>query len=193
MKLPDVFLLKSKGFADTRGLFFESFEQATLSEALGRPFSAVQSNFSVSRRGTLRGIHGARGSAGQAKVVSCVRGSVIDIIVDLRVGSPTFGTYELLWLDSRSLTSVYIGEGLGHSFLALTDDTCMHYCCSTSYVADDVFSVNALDKTLALPWGLTEKPVMSDNDLAAPPLDQALAEGLLPTYEECLAIHRKAS
>lgn len=193
LALPDVFLIQSRGFADSRGMFFESFQQDLLTEAIGHPFAVAQTNFSVSHRNTLRGVHGVWGSAEQAKVVTCVRGSILDVIVDLRVGSPTFGEHVALRLDPTSLMSVYVAEGLGHSFLALEEDTCVHYCCSTAYVADAVFTVNALDPELALPWQLTEPPVMSDNDVAAPTLAEAAAAKLLPTYQECLALYGKVA
>ncbi|MEU8552274.1 dTDP-4-dehydrorhamnose 3,5-epimerase family protein [Streptomyces roseoverticillatus] len=193
LSLPDVFLVTPKGFPDNRGVFYESFRRDLLSETLGRSFTIEQSNLSVSGRRVLRGIHGVRGECSQAKLVTCLRGAVLDIVVDLRVGSPTFGKHEAVWLDHRSLTSLFIAEGLGHSFLALDDDTVMNYHCSKPYVADAVYTVSALDTGLALPWGLTEPPVMSDNDLAAPSVEEAVDQGLLPTYEECLALYGRAA
>lgn len=185
LSLPDVYLVVPRTFADVRGHFYESFREDVLAEATGRRFAIAQTNYSVSRRGTLRGIHGVRTAPGQAKLVSCVRGAAIDVVVDLRVGSPTFGRHQELWLDERSRAGVFISEGLGHAFLALSDDTCMHYQCSTNYDAGSVVSVSALDPELALPWGLPAPPIMSDNDLAAPTLARAVAEGLLSSYDEC--------
>jgi NDP-hexose 3,5-(Or5-) epimerase len=189
LTLPDAFLVTPKGFPDSRGVFFESFRHDLLEKVLGHPFTVAQSNFSVSHRRTLRGIHGVRGECSQAKLVTCVRGAVLDIVVDLRVGSPAFGRYEMVWLDHRSPASLYIGEGMGHSLLALEDDTAMHYYCSKPYIADAVYTVDPLDKALALPWGLTEEPVMSENDRKALSLAEAVAENLLPTYAECLMLH----
>lgn len=191
LSLPDVFLVVPRAFTDVRGYFYESFREDVLAEAIGRRFSIAQTNYSVSKRGTLRGIHGVRTAPGQAKLVSCVRGTAIDVVVDLRVGSPTFGRYQELWLEERSRAGVFISEGLGHAFLALEDDTCMHYQCSTNYDAESVVSVNALDPDLALPWGLTGEPIMSDNDLASPTLAKAVAEGMLSSYEECQAHYAK--
>nr|WP_241670898.1 dTDP-4-dehydrorhamnose 3,5-epimerase family protein [Streptomyces lavendulae] len=189
LALPDVFLVTPRGFPDRRGTFYESFRQDLLSEALGRNFTIAQSNLSVSHRRVLRGIHGVRGEFSQAKLVTCLRGAVLDIVVDLRVGSPTFGRHEVVWLDHRTLTSLYIAEGLGHSFLALDDDTVMNYHCSQPYVADAVYTVSALDPGLALPWGLTGPAVMSESDEAAPSVEEAVAKDLLPTYEECLELY----
>ena len=188
LALPDVFLITPDGHPDDRGVFYESFRRDLLSAAIGREFTIEQGNLSISRRGVLRGIHGVRGVDSQAKLVTCLRGAVLDIVVDLRVGSPTFGRHEVVWLDHRSLRSLYISEGLGHSFLALDDGTAMNYHVSRPYVVDAVYTVHPLDRSLNLPWGLTEEPVLSDNDRTAPSLDEAVDRGLLPTYEECMAL-----
>lgn len=192
LSLPDLFLITPKKLPDARGVFFESFREDVIRAELGRPFGVTQANFSVSRRGALRGVHSVRVPPGQAKLVSCVRGSVLDVVVDLRVGSPTFGRYEALRLDAQAGTGLFISEGLGHSFLALADDTSMHYQCSTSYLADTVVSVNALDPDLRLPWELSDEVIMSDNDRAAPTLAEAADLGLLSTYQECLLHYGRA-
>ncbi|SDW70539.1 dTDP-4-dehydrorhamnose 3,5-epimerase/NDP-hexose 3,5-(Or5-) epimerasee [Amycolatopsis xylanica] len=182
LALPEVFLVKPRGFPDERGVFYESFRQDLVSEAVGRPFTVAQSNLSVSRRGTLRGLHGTRGPRSQAKLVTCVRGAVLDIVVDLRVGSPNFGQHAMVWLNAESMASVYIGEDLAHSFLALEDNTSMHYYCSMTYDEDAVYKVDPRDPDLDLPWGLTGEPIQSDADLKAPSLATAIADKLLPVY-----------
>jgi len=192
LSLPDLFLITPKKLPDVRGVFFESFREDVIRAELGRPFDVTQANFSVSRRGALRGVHSVRVSPGQAKLVSCVRGAVLDVVVDLRVGSPTFGRHEALWLDDQAGTGLFISEGLGHSFLALADDTCMHYQCSTTYAADTVVSVNALDPDLRLPWNLSAEAIMSDTDRAAPMLAEAADLGMLSSYEECLRQYGRA-
>jgi len=185
LALPDLYLIVPHGHPDDRGVFHESFRRDKISEAIGRTFTIEQSNLSISHKGVLRGIHGVRGPMSQAKLVSCLRGAVMDIVIDLRVGSPTFGRREVVWLDHRSVRSLYISEGLGHAFLALEDDTVMNYHCSKTYVAEAVYTVRPLDPALALPWGLTDDPIISDNDRSAPTLGEALDRGLLPTYAEC--------
>jgi dTDP-4-dehydrorhamnose 3,5-epimerase len=191
MDIPDVFLITTERFGDERGLFYESYREDVLSEVLDHPLRIVQANYSVSHRNVLRGIHGAAVPPGQAKIVSCLRGTALDFSIDLRVGSPTFGRYEMVVLDQHSCASVYLGEGMGHAFLALTDDTCMHYQCSTTYVPQDVITVHPLDPEIRLPFRLPEAAILSPTDTAAPTLAEAAERGLLPSYEDCVTYHAK--
>lgn len=187
MSIRNAFRLQPERFPDRRGQFFEAFRADTLSDAIGYPFVVRQGNYSTSRRNTLRGIHGTTLPPGQGKLVTCVRGAVLDVVVDLRVGSPTFGAVEMTRQEEDSGIAVYLADGLGHAFLALTDDACMNYLCSEPYIPGTMIEINALDPALAIPWGLTQAPIMSDKDAAAP--DLADATGSLPTYDECLAFY----
>ncbi|GIG92121.1 dTDP-4-dehydrorhamnose 3,5-epimerase family protein [Plantactinospora endophytica] len=187
-ELPGMFRLQPEHLEDRRGRFFEAWRSDELAEAAGRRFEVRQVNFSISRRNTLRGIHGTLTPPGQAKLVTCVRGTVLDVVVDMRIGSPTYGRYATTVQDAESGLAVYMAEGLGHAFLALTDDVCMNYLCSTEYVPGTMVDVQALDPEIGIPWNLTAPPVMSDKDAAAPTLAEAAAAGLLPTYEDCLAL-----
>jgi NDP-hexose 3,5-(Or5-) epimerase len=189
LAVADAYCLKPDRLTDSRGCFYELFRPDVLAEVTGHRFAVAQTNISVSRRGTLRGIHGASVPPGLAKVVTCLRGTVLDIAVDLRVGSPTFGQHDITWQDAESGISVYLAEGLGHAFLALTDDACMHYMCSDTYDPDVVIDVNPLDPELGVRWGLTSEPVMSKKDAAAPTLAEAAERGLLPAYADCLALY----
>ncbi|GAA2531466.1 dTDP-4-dehydrorhamnose 3,5-epimerase family protein [Pilimelia columellifera subsp. columellifera] len=191
--LPGMFRLEPQHLADRRGRFHEAWRADELTQTLGRSFEVRQVNFSVSRRNTLRGIHGTITPPGQAKLVTCVRGAALDVVVDMRIGSPTFGQHEVTLQDAGSDVAVYMAEGLGHAFLALTDDVCMNYLCSTEYVPGTMVDVQALDPELAIPWNLTAPPVMSDKDAAAPTLAEAAAAGLLPTFAECLALAETGS
>lgn len=191
MRVPDAYRVTPKRHSDNRGHFHESFQNHALSSVIGHPFNVAQVNCSVSQRNTLRGIHGTVLPPGTAKYVTCVRGAVLDVVVDLRVGSPTFGAHDVTELDESTDTAVYMADGLGHAFLALTDDTCVYYLCSEAYVPGTMIEINALDPDLGLPWNLTGEPVMSDKDLVAPSLAEAARSGLLPTYEECLAHYAK--
>ena len=174
---------------DSRGLFLEWFKVDQLSAAIGHPLDLQQANLSVSRAGTLRGIHFADVPPGQAKYVTCPRGAAVDVIVDLRVGSPTFGVVDTVLLDATDRRAVYLAEGLGHGFLALEDDTTLTYLCSTGYAPGREHGVNPLDPALALPLPspaeLGTEYLLSDKDTAAPTLAQAQASGLLPTWEAC--------
>ncbi len=169
---------------DERGSFHEALRVDELERATGRPFSPRQINYSVSRRNTLRGIHSVALPPGQAKYVTCVRGALRDIVVDLRVGSPTFGAYESNVLDAKSGRTVYVPEGVGHGFLTLTDDACICYVLSEVHVPGTQIDINPLDPDLALPWGFTEPPLMSPKDAGAPDAAEAAAAGILATWEE---------
>lgn len=176
---------------DERGNFFESFRSSRMERTIGHPFVPQQINYSVSRRNTLRGIHSVTIPPGQAKFVSCVRGALRDIIVDLRVGSPSFGAYEVTELDAASGRAMYIPEGVGHGFLATTDDTCICYVLSSEHVPGTQIDIDPLDADLALPWGYEEPPLISAKDAAAPGLRAAESAGLLATWQE--AVRRSPS
>src|SRR5580693_2397762 len=118
---------------DDRGSFLESFRGGEFAGETGYRLDVAQINCSVSRRGVIRGIHFADVPPGQAKYVTCVRGAITDVVVDIRVGSPTYGHWEAVRLDDRGREAVFLSEGLGHAFVALTDDAAVTYLCSTPY------------------------------------------------------------
>ncbi|TDB77162.1 dTDP-4-dehydrorhamnose 3,5-epimerase family protein [Micromonospora sp. KC723] len=169
---------------DPRGLFMEWYRFDRLAEAVGHPLRLAQGNLSVSARGVVRGFHFADVPPGQAKYVTCVRGAVLDVVVDLRVGSPTFGRWEGVRLDDVDRRAVYLSEGLGHGFCALTDDATLSYLCSTTYNPTGEHAVHPLDPDLAVEWPV-EEPKLSARDAAAPTLAQARGSGLLPEYDAC--------
>jgi dTDP-4-dehydrorhamnose 3,5-epimerase len=170
---------------DSRGLFLEWYRFDRLTEAVGHPLRLAQGNMSVSARSVVRGIHFADVPPGQAKYVTCVRGAVLDVVVDLRVGSPTFGQWEGVLLDDADRRAVYIAEGLGHGFCALSDDATLTYLCSETYAPGREHGVHPVDPDLAIAWP-ADSAVLSDRDAAAPSLAQARADGLLPDYQQCL-------
>lgn len=185
MAIPDAYRIEPEPLLDSRGHFYESVKNSALLDSTGRGLTVRQVNFSVSKRNTLRGIHGTTVPPGQAKFVTCVRGAALDIAVDIRVGSPTFGGYDITYQSPESGTAVYLPDGIGHAFLALADGTTMCYLCSNEYVPGTMIDIDALDPDLALPWELTGPPIRSAKDAAAPTLVQAATAGLLPTYEQC--------
>ncbi|MGW0991817.1 dTDP-4-dehydrorhamnose 3,5-epimerase family protein [Streptomyces sp. NPDC002520] len=189
LALPDVFLVSPRAVEDEAGVRYEAFRQDHVEEAVGRPFAIRCSELSVARRRVLRGVHGTTGPDSRARLFGCVRGAAVHVVVDLRVGSPDFGRYETVWLDHRNVSGVFVPEGFGHAWLALQDDTAVACHSSRPYTAESAYTVSALDPALALPWGLTEAPVMTDDDLAAPTVQEALAKGLLPAYEDCLRLY----
>lgn len=194
LAVPDAWEITPVPWKDDRGLFLESFRHDRLAEATGRTFELQQANVSVSRRGVVRGIHFADTPPGQAKYVSVARGAGIDFIVDIRVGSPTFGTWDSVLLDADSRRSVFISEGLGHAFAALTDDATLTYLVSSTYNPAAEHDLNILDPDIGLvfPSELGE-PVLSPKDLAAPSLAELLASGGLPDYAELRAYYAKAA
>ena len=167
---------------DPRGMFMEYYRFDHLAEAVGHPLRLAQANMSVSARGVVRGIHFADVPPGQAKYVTCVSGAVLDVIVDLRVGSPTFGRWEGVQLDDTDRRAVYVSEGLGHGFCALSDSATLSYFCSETFNPAGEHAVHPLDPDLGIAWP-AETPQLSARDAAAPSLKDALASGLLPDYE----------
>ncbi|MEV4971792.1 dTDP-4-dehydrorhamnose 3,5-epimerase [Streptomyces scopuliridis] len=178
-----------KIFPDSRGSFHEWFKASDFAEAAGHPLNLAQANCSVSSRGTLRGIHFADVPPSQAKYVKCVRGAVLDVIVDIRVGSPTYRQWEAVRLDDVDHHAVYLAEGLGHAFMALTDDATVVYLCSEGYAPGREHGINPLDPALGIEWPEGITPLLSDKDAAAATLAEAEAQGLLPSYEECTAYY----
>jgi dTDP-4-dehydrorhamnose 3,5-epimerase len=175
---------------DDRGSFAEAFRGAEFAADLGYQLGVAQVNCSVSRRGVIRGIHYSDVPPGQAKYVSCVAGAVLDVVVDLRVGSPGFGTWETVRLDDEDRRAVFLAEGLGHGFMALSEQATVMYLCSTPYAPGREHGVHPLDPALGIAWpldGLADAPVLSDKDAAAPTLDEARLSGALPGYEDCAA------
>ncbi|MEV8388814.1 MULTISPECIES: dTDP-4-dehydrorhamnose 3,5-epimerase [unclassified Streptomyces] len=178
-----------KIFPDSRGSFHEWFKASDFTEAAGHPLHLAQANCSVSSRGTLRGIHFADVPPSQAKYVKCVRGAVLDVIVDIRVGSPTYRQWDAVRLDDVDHHAVYLAEGLGHAFMALTDDATVVYLCSEGYAPGREHGINPLDPALGIEWPQGITPLLSDKDAAAPTLAEAEAQGLLPSYEDCKAYY----
>ncbi|WP_322749122.1 MULTISPECIES: dTDP-4-dehydrorhamnose 3,5-epimerase [unclassified Frankia] len=174
---------------DDRGTFLEWFRSETVTKVIGHPLDLAQANHSVSRRGTLRGVHYADIPPSQAKYVTCVHGQVLDCVVDIRIGSPTYGTHQAVVLDDVDRRGLYLAEGLGHAFMALTDNAAISYLCSTPYNPSHEHGIDPLDPELALPWPPEVPPLLSEKDAAAPSLRDAEAAGLLPSYSDCLAFY----
>ncbi len=185
LPIAGAWLFEPTVFPDPRGMFVAPFQGRPFREALGFDLTVAQTNHSVSARGVVRGVHFADTPPGQAKYLYCARGAILDVITDVRVGSPTFGRSEALDLDGASMRAVYLSEGLGHAFMALTDDTVVAYLCSTPYRPSAEHGITPLDPELALPWPAGVEPVLSDKDAAAPTLAQARDEGLLPDWGLC--------
>lgn len=170
--------------ADLRGYFLESYRFEALESAVGHRFPLAQSNVSVSHRGVVRGIHYALVPPGQAKYVTVVTGAAFDVIVDLRLGSPTFGQWDSVILDAVDHRAVYLPEGVGHAFLALEDRTTMTYSVSSVFDADREFGISVFDSELAIDWPMApEAMIVSERDRRSPSLTEALAAHRLPSEE----------
>ena len=143
---------------DDRGCFLEWFRGAELSESLGYRPEVAQANCSVSRRGVVRGVHFASVPPGQAKYVTCVSGAVLDVIVDVRVGSPSYGDWEAVRLDDTSRRAVFLAEGLGHAFTAISDEATVIYLCSTPYSPGREHGVHPLDPDIGIEYRRIRNP-----------------------------------
>jgi dTDP-4-dehydrorhamnose 3,5-epimerase len=185
LKIPGAWEVTPTVHADSRGMFFEWFTETGFTAMTGHRFDMAQANCSVSAAGVLRGVHFAELPPSQAKYVTCLRGAVYDVVVDIRVGSPTFGQWDAVLLDDREHKSVYLSEGLGHAFLALEDDSTVMYLCSAGYAPRREHTI--LATSLGIDWPTGHPLNLSERDAAAPTLDEAQAAGLLPTWADTRA------
>jgi dTDP-4-dehydrorhamnose 3,5-epimerase len=180
-------IFKPQIHRDARGSFLEWFRGVEFAARAGHDLGLAQANCSVSRRGVLRGVHYADVPPGQAKYVTCVSGEVLDAVVDLRTGSPTFGRWATTRLDDTARHSLYVAEGIGHAFMALSDEAVVIYLCSEPYAPGREHGVHPLDPSIGIAWPAGIDPVLSPKDAAAPSLAEAEKDGLLPAYDACLA------
>jgi epimerase EvaD len=178
-------------FPDERGLFVSPFQGPAFADATGGSFPVAQTNHSLSRRGVVRGVHYTKTPPGCAKYVYCPRGSALDIVVDIRVGSPTFGRWDTVLLDQLTFCAVYFPVGVGHAFVALEEDTVMSYMITSSYVPANELAISVSDPELALPIPADVAPIISVRDRAAMTLSEARTRGLLPEYAHSLEIERR--
>jgi dTDP-4-dehydrorhamnose 3,5-epimerase len=187
LTIPGVVEFTPKVFPDARGQFVAPFHEGAFLDATGHRLHVAQSNQSISRRGVIRGAHFSDVPPGQAKYVHCSRGALLDVAIDVRVDSPTFGRWESVLLDTEASRAVYLPEGLGHAFIALTDDTVMTYLCSTGYTPAAEHTVHPLDPAVGLPWPADQDLILSDKDRTATTLAEAAAAAILPSWAACQA------
>ena len=181
LDIEGVWLADSPVWSDDRGFFREWFKSDDLKTATSREFEIEQANISLSLAGTLRGIHYSIAPRGQAKWITCVAGSIQDVIVDIRPESKTFAQWIDVELKGDSGKAVFISEGLGHGFLALEDNTAVAYLVSTPFSPTDEFEINPLDEEIGIKWGMDLSSLkISGKDKIAPTLAERLAEGKLP-------------
>lgn len=173
LDLPGAWFFTPRQFSDDRGTFFEWFQDSTFIEAAGHSFTLAQANCSISSKGTLRGIHYAQVPPGQRKYVTCLSGSALDVLVDLRIESPTFGQWRSVQLDTVDRNVVSIPNGVGHAFMALEDNTTIVYLCDQRYNPAGEFEIHPLDPEIGIEWPVGIKPLLSPKDEAAPKLSES--------------------
>ncbi|MGV0991636.1 MAG: dTDP-4-dehydrorhamnose 3,5-epimerase [Mycobacterium sp.] len=190
LAIPGAWMFEPTVHGDDRGVFLECFRSDALAEHVGHPLDLRQANWSTSKAGVVRGVHFADIPPGQAKYVMCLRGAILDVVVDIRTGSPTFGQWASARLDDENRRAMYVAEGLGHAFMALADDTAVVYLCSAAYAPGREHGIDPLDPEVGIQWPTTDAlghpvtPALSPKDAAAPSLTQAARDGILPSWDE---------
>ena len=157
-------LFKPRIFEDDRGYFFESFNQLRYKDFIGGNFEFVQDNISRSNRNVVRGLHFQSPPKAQGKLVSVLRGAVLDIAVDIRKGSPTYGNYHMVELSEHNKYQFWIPPGFAHGFVSLEDDTIFSYKCTDYYSAPQERTLLWNDELLGIDWGVSN-PILSPKDL----------------------------
>ena len=189
LSVPGAWEITPEQHGDSRGVFLEWFKDGTFSQAAGHSLDLQQANLSVSAAGVVRGLHFADVPPGQAKYVTCARGAVLDVAVDIRVGSPTFGRWDTVLLDDVDRRAIYLAEGLGHAFMSLENSSTVLYLCSTGYAPGHEHGIDPMDPAIGIVWPTTDRagrgirPILSEKDAAAPSLADAVAQGLVPTWD----------
>ena len=170
LAIPDVIAFEPRVFKDARGFFFESFNARSFAEAVGRPVAFVQDNFSHSAKGVLRGMHYQLAPKAEDKIVRCLRGALLDVIVDLRPDSPTFLKHFSIELSAENRTMLFVPKGFAHGFLTLTDETEAFYLVTEFYSPQHERGLRYNDPRLAIRWPF-EPAVISDKDRNHPDFD----------------------
>ena len=175
------FEIRNVVHADDRGEFAEWFPFDKISAETGYSFPVRQANISRSSRGVVRGIHFCQVPPGQAKLVTCMTGTILDVVVDIRVDSPTFGRWESVEVTAADRNAVLLPVGVGHAFVALEDDTTVCYLVSDVFTPDKEFGIHPLDAELGIDYRLDPSELrLSPKDQQAPTFQEARQQGLLP-------------
>jgi dTDP-4-dehydrorhamnose 3,5-epimerase and related enzymes len=190
LAIPDAYVFTPVQHADERGVFLEFYRFEALASAVGHSLDLRQGNISVSQRGVVRGVHYALVPPSQAKYVHAPTGAFLDIVVDIRVGSPTYGRWESVLIDDVDRRGVYLAEGLGHVLVALSDGATASYLTSAVFDPEREKAINVLDPELGIEFPFDRDALrLSPKDLEAPGLAEAADLGLLPTWDECKAYY----
>jgi len=171
--LNGVYVIEPRVFKDARGYFFEAFKQQEFDELVG-PIVFIQDNESKSSRGVLRGLHYQKGAFSQAKLVRVIKGRVLDVAVDIRKSSPTFGQHFMVELSEENKLQLFIPRGFAHGFLVLSDEAVFTYKVDNAYAPQAEAGIRWNDPTLAIEWPVDKGEVLtSEKDLNAPSLQEA--------------------
>lgn len=162
-EIEGLLIITPRVFEDERGAFMESFNKQKFNEAVGREVNFVQDNQSVSKKGVLRGLHFQSPPFAQGKLVRVIKGAVIDVAVDIRKNSPTYGDYVAVELTAKNNEQFWIPEGFAHGFVALEDETTFLYKCTNYYAPQSEGTLLWNDPTLNIDWGISN-PIISEKD-----------------------------
>ena len=193
-KIPGVLIIEPRVFKDSRGYFFESYSQREFDEKiiaiLGHPIRFVQDNESMSSYGVMRGLHYQRMPYTQSKLVRCVKGAVLDVAVDIRKGSPTFGQHVAVELNEENHLQFFVPRGFAHGFSVLSETAVFQYKCDAFYHPQADAGINIKDETFGIDWRIpAEKAILSEKDLRHAnlldgPLDFDFNENLYPEFSK---------
>jgi dTDP-4-dehydrorhamnose 3,5-epimerase len=184
LKIDGSWIIELNKFEDGRGFFYESFREEIAKKYFGREFNIKQSNTSVSKKGSVRGIHYALVPPSQAKYIQCQKGSIIDYVIDIRVGSPTFSQFVEVELNATNPQAIFIEEGLAHAFVALEDETVVTYFVSENYNPEREKGINPFDSDINIKWPDINLE-LSEKDKLAISLKEAEVQNLLPMFDDC--------
>ena len=184
LKIDGSWIIELNKFEDSRGFFYESFREEIAKKYFGREFIIKQSNTSVSKKGSVRGIHYALVPPSQAKYVQCQKGSIIDYVIDIRVGSPTFSQFAEVELSATKPQAIFIEEGLAHAFVAMEDETVVTYFVNENYNPEREKGINPFDSDLNITWPSVNLE-LSEKDKLAISLKEAQVQNLLSTFDDC--------
>lgn len=163
------YVLHPNLYEDNRGVFFESYNQKTFENIIGRRIRLVQDNISISHKGVLRGLHFQKGVHAQAKLVQVLKGEVLDVVVDIRAESPTFGKHLKMRISAENRKSLFMPKGIAHGFLALTDEVIFNYKCDSFYNPKAEGGILYNDPNLNIDWEIAEEElILSEKDLKLP-------------------------
>jgi len=172
-KLAGCFILEPNVFGDHRGYFFESYNEKSLNDAIGQDIHFVQDNQSFSSYGVIRGLHAQSGMYAQAKLVRVLKGAVLDVAVDFRPESPTYGQHITVLLSAENRCQLYIPRGFLHGFVVVSEQAEFFYKCDNFYYKDAEIGVRYDDPTLSIDWTIPIKDlILSEKDKELPFLDE---------------------